>query len=159
MSNENKTPAWCPEERAALIPMLAAMGLTLVGFLLKFGGEATAGSVAVVNQLSYYAYAWAVAFLIGSSVKNNSYLHVDIFGAMFPPAFRNALKVLNRFLGLIVLAALFVGSCLLFKNSMAEGTMDEVVTWLPMSVVYLVPAVCFAVGVIRMLVNIVKKGE
>ena len=141
-----------------LVPLALAILLTMIGFVLQFGGEAAKEKAVLLNQLSYYAYTWVCCIGIGSSVKNHKYLSVTLFASKYPPLIQKFWKIVNEILGLVVISVMFFGSFLVLRTVLLENATAKTVPGLPLAIAYLAPVVGYAIGFLRTIQRLVK-GE
>lgn len=148
------------DETFMLVPLAISTLLTLVTFFLNFGGESTKETVALINQLAYYSYAWLCCVGLGICVKKNAYLKVNMFGSKYPQSLNKFLEKFNFVLGFAVILVMFVGSFMILRSALVNGTMEAKIPTLPLAIVYFAPVVGFGAGILRYLQRIVnRKGE
>ena len=119
--------------------------LVLVSFVLQFVNK---DAVAGVNQLSFYAYTWLVFLGVAVAVKRNSHMRIDILFSAYPEGIKKAISALIEVLMAIFCIVLAVLSVQRLMQVAAEGAVNEVIA-IPLTVLYLAPAVGFLLSVVR----------
>ncbi|MCD8010163.1 MAG: TRAP transporter small permease subunit [Lachnospiraceae bacterium] len=132
------------EEYLMLIPLAIACVFTLLGFILQFINADTAS---VLNQYSYYAYTWIAALAFSYCAREGTHLSVNFVENKYPESIRNAWKLFNEIIGLIISIAIFIGSFMVISSAMG-ATGEEAVT-LPLMITYFAPLVGFGLGTVR----------
>ncbi len=145
------------EENLMLVPLLISIVLTLAGLALKLLGAADTATL--VNQISYYAYTWTCCIGLGYCVRSNRHLNVDLLGSLMLKPLRKMFHIVNRVLGFVIIAAVFVGSFLVVREALANGTMDSNAPGLPVAIAYFAPLVGFGLGLFREIQKLVRGGK
>ncbi len=130
--------------------------LTLVSFVVQFFNK---DAVAGINQLSFIAYTWLVFLGVAVAVKHNSHMRIDILYNAYPKPVQRILGIVIEILMGIFCVALAVLSIMALVNVVKSGEMNAVIA-VPMSVLYLAPAVGFLLAVFRYIQRLVtRKSE
>lgn len=130
--------------------------LTLASVFIQF--FLSPETIAAVQQMSYYSYAWVVSFALSVCARDNLYLRVPLLEQHLPDAGRKFLGVIQNLVSVIVLAVLLAIYIQATMDTIAAGKMDEKAPFLSLSLVYISLAVGFTVVNIRNIARLVKEG-
>ena len=149
-----KKGIWDNLEEYLLVAIIALITLlVLVSFVLQFVAP---DQVAGMNQLSFYAYTWLVFLGVAVAIKNNSHIRIDIIYAQYPEGVKKAISLFIEILmGIfcVVLAFLSVQRAI---QAVQAGELNASIA-IPVSVLYLAPAVGFVLSVVRYVERLIKK--
>lgn len=145
------------EENLMGVAVGIALVLMLASFFIQF--FTTPETVAVVQQMSYYAYAWVVGFALSICGRDNIYLRVPMVEKYLPEAGQKVLYVIQNIASVIMLAALLVVYIQAVMQNITAGTMDSKAPFVPLALCYVALAVGFSLANVRNIVRILKGGK
>lgn len=151
---EEKKSIWSNLEEYLLVAIIALITLlVLVSFVLQF---AAPDQVAGMNQLSFYAYTWLVFLGVAVAIKNNSHMRIDIIYAQYPESVKKAISLFIEVLMGIFCVVLAFLSVIRAIQVVRSGELNAAIA-IPVSVLYLAPAVGFVLSVVRYVERLIKK--
>lgn len=149
-----KKGIWNNLEEYLLVAIIALITLlVLIGFVLQFVAQ---DQVAGINQLSFYAYAWLVFLGVAVAIKNNSHMRIDIIYAQYPEGVKKAISLFIEILMAIFCVVLAFLSVQRAVQVARAGELNAAIA-IPVAVLYLAPAVGFALSVVRYAERVMKK--
>ena len=153
---KEKKGFWDNLEEYLLVFLIGVITLlVLVGFVRQFVNK---DLVAGMNQLSFYAYTWLVFLGVSVAVKRNSHMRIDILFAMYPEGVKKAISALIEVLMAIFSIVLAVLSVQRMFQVIAAGEMNAVIA-VPVSILFVAPAVGFVLSVIRYFERLLKSRK
>ena len=151
---EKKKGIWDNLEEYLLVAIIALITLlVLVSFVLQL---AAPDQVAGITQLSFYAYTWLVFLGVAVAIKNNSHMRIDIIYAQYPESVQKAISLFIEILMAIFCVVLAFLSVQRAIQVVQAGELNAVIA-VPVSVLYLAPAVGFVLSVVRYIERLIKK--
>ena len=151
---EEKKGIWDNLEEYLLVAIIALITLlVLVSFVLQFVAK---DQVAGMNQLSFYAYTWLVFLGVAVAIKNNSHMRIDIIYAQYPEGVKKAISLFIEALMAIFCVVLAFLSVRRAIQVVRAGELNAAIG-IPVSVLYLAPAVGFVLSVVRYIERLIKK--
>lgn len=131
--------------------ILIAAALTLLGMVLQF---ISPQAQALVTQLSYYAYGWAVFLSLGPTIKRRVFLRIDLVACRYPKPLQAALKLAGDGILLLLMALLCVLSIRDLLSSISSGAVSPSAPVIPLALAYAAPVVGYALGMAASIRNI-----
>ena len=155
------------QEKKSFLPNLEenlmgiSVAIALVTMLLSFFAQffASPETVAAIQQVCYYSYAWVIGFALAICARDNRYLRAPMVESHLPQAAQKVLRVIQEVIATVILLILLVAFCQLTMNTLAEGTMDKKAIFLPLSLAYIAPTVGFVLANVRHIYRLVKGGK
>ena len=144
------------EENLMGVAMIIALVLMLSTCFTQF--FMSEESVAVVQQMSFYAYAWVVSFALSICARDNIYHRVPLLEKHLPEAGQKALLVFQNVVSVVMLAALLVLYIRATINNLAAGTPDKVAPFIPLALCYVALTIGFSLANVRNIVRVFKGG-
>lgn len=135
------------EENVMLVFILVMTVLTLVGWVMKFIAK---DSVAGINMLAQYAYAWVTMLAFGYSAKTHLFMKLDVITAHYPEKVQKTLNLVMDVICFLCCAALLVLGVQALGRVLASGELNDKIA-VPLAVVYAAPVAGFGLAVIRYL--------
>ena len=127
--------------------ILTAAALTLLGMVLQF---IFPQAQALVTQLSYYAYGWAVFLSLGPTIKRRMFLRIDLVACRYPKPLQAALRLAGDGILLLLMALLCVLSIRDLLSSISSGAVSpsalQASARRMRASVYLFPAALFTIS-------------
>ena len=145
------------EENLMGISVAIALVTMLLSFFVQF--FASDETVAAIQQVCYYSYAWVIGFALAICARDNRYLRAPMVESHLPQAAQKVLRVIQEVIATIMLLILLVAFCQLTMRTLAEGTMDTKAVFLPLSLAYIAPTVGFVLANVRHIYRLVKGGK
>ncbi len=131
--------------------ILIAATLTLLGMVLQF---ISPQAQALVTQLSYYAYGWAVFLSLGPTIKRRVFLRIDLVACRYPKPLQATLKLAGDGILLLLMALLCVLSIRDLLSSISSGAVSPSAPVIPLALAYAAPVVGYALGMAASIRNI-----
>ena len=141
------------EENVMLVFILVMTALTLIGWVMKFIAK---DSVAGINLLAQYAYAWVTMLAFGYSAKTHLFMKLDVISSHYSEKTRNALDLLMNVILFLVCLFFFVLGIRQLQEMIAAGEVYKE-TGIPMGVIYLAPIVGYGLALLRFIVQALGK--
>lgn len=135
------------EENVMLVFILVMTALTLIGWVMKFIAK---DSVAGINLLAQYAYAWVTMLAFGYSAKTHLFMKLDVITAHYPEKVKKTLDFVMDLVCFACCVALLVLGIQAFGKVLASGELNDKIA-VPVAIVYAAPVAGFGLAVIRYL--------
>lgn len=135
------------EENVMLVCIFVMTALTLAGWVMKFIAK---DSVAGINLLAQYAYAWVTMLAFGYSAKTHLFMKLDVITAHYPQKAQKVLNIVMDMVCFLCCAVLLFFGIQAFGKVLASGELNEKIA-VPLTIVYAAPVAGFGLAVIRYL--------
>ena len=143
-------------QKVMVVAILIAFVCTLLSVIFQF---ISADTATLFTQLSFYAYGWMVFVALGPAVKRGMFMKVELISGKYPEGTQKALKLICDVIMFILIAVMFVYSCMNFASALAAGEMNASAPVIPVALAYLASMLGFGLGVIAYIVRtLASKG-
>ena len=131
------------EEIVAGIALIIVVGAVCWGVITRY---VLTQPAAWAGEVAAFAFAWCVFIGAAAVVKRGGHVSIDMFVAFLPGQLRDAINLAARLAGIGFCA---VAAWLGFDFALANADNPSAVLRLPLTVLYLAPALGFALMALR----------